>query len=1157
MSGVGHGSVTISAPPSKLDRISRKSEYLNSKRCTRNQTGGLYNASHLYGLEDVQEILRPFISRNSFENERCMHILSCSSGSKLAAPNLSKLLEQVIFELLGRPFNRNAGLDAIVASIASSESQHCHVLTCGSTLISTEIPPLIRSGVSAKISSLDLVSYASSKAAADGTLRKGKLERIAIIGMAGRFPGANNCEELWNLLQKGVDMHRTIPSQRFSVETHVDPSGAKRNTSHTPYGCFIEEPGMFDARFFSMSPREAVQTDPMHRLAIVTAYEALEMSGFVPNRTPSTRLSRVGTFYGQTSDDWREINAAQRIETFFVPGGVRAFAPGRINYHFKFSGPSYSIDTACSSGLAAVQVACSSLINRECDMAVSGGLNILTNPDIFAGLSRGQFLSKTGSCKVFDAQADGYCRADAAGTVVLKRLDDAEDDNDNILGVILGCATNHSADAISITHPHAESQARLYQSVLNSAGVDPLDISYIEMHGTGTQAGDTNEMRSVTDVFAPSSRQRKMPLRVGAVKANVGHSEAAAGITGLLKLLLMLQKATIPRHIGIKTAINPRLPENLASRSVHIPLENTPWEPNSTRLSFLNNFSAAGGNTALLLEEGPPKKKIFGADPRSTHVVAVSAKSVTSLRRNVDRLVSYVEHCPRVSLPSLAYTTTARRLHHNYRLAVAVSRPEEIISQITSAAAEPLAPAPSSGPTVIFAFTGQGSFYRGLGKGLFETSSCFRDFLRKMNALTEKEFSVSFLPAVGVHVSHSDDLSESSVVNQLAQICVQMALVELWRSWNISPKIVIGHSLGEYAALYAAGVLSASDTIYLVIQRARLLEKHCEQGTHGMLAVKGETSSIQAVCHDLPYDISCINSETEVVLSGSMTSIERITQKLTLAGFKCFKLNTPYAFHSSQVDPILDTFKTVVRGIHFQEPRIPILSPLLKKTVTTQDVVDPVYLARHMREPVDFRSALQELGNGKLIDANSIFVEIGPHPVCAGMIRAHFEAPKILYSFHKKEDVWSTLSKSLVSLHCAGSKVNWSEVHRDFQSGHQLLDLPSYAWDERNHWIDYVGDWCLTKGDSEKSSPPSSTKIPAVEVNLPLWQRRSNFRTSSLHYLLEEEIDKMKGRIIMQTDISEPLVRSAITGHMVNGNALCPSVSTECYICNCRLTSIK
>jgi acyl transferase domain-containing protein len=432
--------------------------------------------------------------------------------------------------------------------------------------------------------------------------RTGRSAKIAIVGFSGRFPSARDAELLWELLRDGRDVHRKIPGERFNVDVHFDPVGKRKNTMQTPYGCFVDEPGLFDPRFFNVSPREAAQMDPVQRLTLITAYEALEMAGFVPDRTPATQQYRVGTFYGQASDDWRETNSSQDIDTYFIPCGIRAFTPGRINYHFKLSGPSYSVDTACSSSCAAIQLACTSLSNGECDTAITGGANILTNPDIFTGLSRGHFLSETGQCKTFDNQADGYCRADGVASLILKRLEDAEADNDNIFGVILGSKTNHSAEAASITRPHHAAQAFLCRSVMEEAGVNPYDVEYVEMHGTGTQAGDYHEILSVSEVFAPrTSTPRPSPLYVGTVKANVGHGEAAAGVTSLVKILKMWQHNAIPPHVGIKSGIlNQRFPEDLEARNLHIPLALTPWPRHKTgspRLVFLNNFSAAGGNT--------------------------------------------------------------------------------------------------------------------------------------------------------------------------------------------------------------------------------------------------------------------------------------------------------------------------------------------------------------------------------------------------------------------------------------------------------------------------------------------------------------------------------------------------------------------------------
>ena len=586
---------------------------------------------------------------------------STSAPSWHITANLRQLLDNVIRDILANTLRWDYVLENIASEIREVGNSKCNIVRLGPSTAGQSLVSSLRQNKEFQVSSND--QFTNNPEAPENDRGPSKQPKIAICGLSGRFPDAADNEAFWELLEKGLDLHREVPKDRFDVTTHVDAQGRRTNTSHTPYGCFIKEPGLFDPKFFNLSPREAAQTDPMHRLAIATAYEALEMSGYVENRTPSTRLDRIGTFYGQTCDDWREIQAAQKVDTYFIPGGVRAFAPGRINYFFKFSGPSFSIDTACSSSLAAIQLACTSLWAHDCDTALAGGMNILTNPDIFSGLSRGQFLSKKGPCATFDDEADGYCRADGVGSVVLKRLEDAEADKDPIFGVILGTATNHSAEAVSITHPHAGAQEFLYKSVLNRAGVDPHDISYVEMHGTGTQAGDATEMRSVTNVFAPAHRQRRpdQSVHLGAVKANAGHAEAASGTTSLIKVLMMLQKDTIPPHCGIKGTINRTFPNDLEARNVHIPLGSPkPWKrPNGgKRRVFLNNFSAAGGNTALLLEDGAIQSPVDDKDKRSNHIIAVTARTKNSLKHNVENMIDYLEKNPETNLSSLSYTVS-------------------------------------------------------------------------------------------------------------------------------------------------------------------------------------------------------------------------------------------------------------------------------------------------------------------------------------------------------------------------------------------------------------------------------------------------------------------------------------------------------------------
>ena len=902
--------------------------------------------------------------------------------------------------------------------------------------------------------------------------------------------------------------------------------------SHTPYGCFIENPGLFDPCFFGMSPREAKNTDPMHRLALTTAYEAMEMAGLVVNRTPSTQAHRIGTFYGQTSDDWREINAAQDIDTYFIPGGVRAFGPGRINYYFKFGGPSYSVDTACSSSLAAIQLACTSLRAGECDTVFAGGMNIITNADIFAGLSKGQFLSKTGSCKTFDNDADGYCRGDGVATVILKRLEDAELDNDPILGVICATTTNHSAQAVSITHPHAETQTKLFQNVLYKAAVDIHDVSYVEMHGTGTQAGDGIEMDAVSNVFAPRDallrRPANKPLFVGSVKSNIGHGEAVSGVSALTKLLLMFQKNMIPPHCGIKGIVNQGFATDLSDRNLYIALEPKPF-PQLTaakkhRYVFLNNFSAAGGNTALLLRDSPRVKPLV-KDPRSTFIVAVSAKSTRSFKQNILNLISWLREHPAADLSSLGYTSTARRKHYRYRVAIDTSDRDQLLTRLTLTVELTHSPISNIIPKVAFVFTGQGSQHAGMGNILYDSSKQFR---REIDSLNEIAVGQGFPSFRGIISGTAGSIADDNTVSvQLAITCLEVALAHLWQSWGVQASVVVGHSLGEYAALHIAGVISVVDMIFLVGNRAQLLLTGCSSYTHGMLAVRGPWESVQHLLGELPVEVACINSPEDIVLSGTNDNITATEKTLTSQGLKCRRLDVPFAFHSAQVDPILESFQKLAESVVFQKPAIPLLSPLLGGVVDQPSIIGPSYLKRHCRNTVDFSGCLQTASASYLIDEEVHWLEIGPHPICLNMINATIGSPTAnSASIRRGENVWKTLANSLATLYRTGIPIDWSEYYHDYDAAHQVLSIPSYAFDEKVYWLQYKNNWTLSKGESE-SLPPNAVDLEPL--------------TTGLQRIVSKEVKGDSVTVIGESDFSDPLLRSVVTGHLVNGAALCPS----------------
>ena len=1098
--------------------------------------GGPIHAEHIFDEGDVAKIVKQTRSGHTSKAQ----VISPGSGTPFSSSSSWKLFTQVITYLLTEEVCWEKAVGYAVEWVkrqGGTSHSMCAFRTAQQVqdvvnALKTEIEHI-------DVSMTDLLEWIFASPDPQARPSGPSQAKIAIIGMACRFPGgADDTDKYWDLLEKGRDVHQKVPADRFDIHTHFDPTGQMANATHTPFGCFVENPGFFDAAFFNMSPREAEQTDPMQRLALVTAYEALEKAGFIAHK--SVDMTRVGTFYGQSSDDYREVNSGQDIGTYWISGGCRAFGPGRINYFFGFGGPSFSCDTACSSSLATIQMACTSLWSGDTDMVLAGGMNILTNSDGFAGLSKGFFLSSTGNCKTWDSQADGYCRADGVGTVVMKRLEDALADNDKILGVVTAAATNHSADAISITHPHSGNQSQLFRQIVARAGIDPLDVGYVELHGTGTQAGDSNELASVSDVFAPlhQGRTAKQPLFIGAAKANVGHGEAAAGVMSLIKTLCVLQKEMIPPHVGIKNVLTPHFPGHADKRNIQVPYSKTPWprSQNGKRISIVNNFGAAGGNTTFVIEEGP-QCLAQESDPRSTHVVAVSAKSVVSLQRNIERLLSYLQDNPKVPLHDLAYSLTARKAHYNHRVAFAVSHAKEIqkLCGPYLASEPPIRPVRSRPPPIAFAFTGQGSFYSSMGSQFFRDSLPFRTHILRLDKLVRGQGFHSILPAFdgSAPVEHKFSL----VSTHLAIVCLEMAFSSLWEELCVKPNIVIGHSIGEVAALYAAGVLCASDAIFLVGQRATLLDRLTEADTHGMMAARATPEDFRNIAQEPGCDIACINGPEDIVLAGPTEALFSASKRLQAKGCKTFMLDLSHGYHSQQMDSILEEYERVTKGVVFHKPKIPVISPLLSTVIDDSGTFNASYMRRATRESVNFMGALQTAQKMKAINEKTVWLELGPHNLCCGFIRNSIgNVSLVLPSLRKKEDNWATFSQTLCDLHCTGIEIDWKEYHRPFESALRLLDLPTYVWNNKNYWIPYLGHWALTKGNQNAIRPDSSDHLPS---NL-----SPELRTSSIHSLVEETYDKQIARLVVETNILDSNVVEAVNGHAMNSYGVVSCVSS-------------
>lgn len=1231
LSAVGHGNVTVSGPPEHLAGFFRSGHGHNLSKAPV-LIRGLFHAPHLYTLDEAKELLR----REGFGSSRLFHtrpvrlsVLSNADGRVIpeyfeaattttattpttaASWTAADLLEVAIGEMLTQPMRWNQMTERAMKMLASS---HDETIVLGFGAGSS----VQAFGKAPGFHVLDTTTTGGGEAGRRGTpppspeQQSPTRSKIAIVGFSGRYPESESNEEFWQLLMAGRDVHREIPRDRFDPWLYYDETGKRKNTSGVRHGCFLKNPGLFDAKFFGLSPREAEQADPAQRLALMTAYEAMEMAGLVPDATPSTQRDRIGVFYGTASDDYRECNSGQDIDTYFVPGGSRAFLPARINYQWRFSGPSLDVDTACSSSLAALHMACNCLWRGDCDTALAGGTNVLTNPDNWAGLDRAHFLSRTGNCATFDDGADGYCRSESVSTVVLKRLDDALRDGDPVFGTILGAYTNHSAEAVSMTRPHSGAQRAIFGRVLAGAGVHRDDVSYVEMHGTGTQAGDACEMDAVLNVFAPTDaassstsssslspsslgRCRRSPLYLGSAKANIGHAESASGVASLIKVLLMMQHDLIPPHVGIKTRINRNFPLDLAQRNVHIasnqgavswPRPSVADKPHGRR-AFVNNFGAAGGNSSVLLEDAPaptpllPETAQETADPRPVHLVAVSARTKTALHGNIRALRAFldtaVDKHNGISLSSLSYTTTARRMHHSFRAMVAGSSVQEIRDALcameSDVTIDTRTNCTTATPPMSFCFTGQGCSYPGMGRELLKMPPV-RAIMTRLDGLVQLHGFPSVLSVLldddaGNNNIAWEDLAPVQV--QLAQTCLQMALSKYLLTLGLVPELVVGHSLGEYAAMNAAGMLSDAETIYLVGTRAMLLQEYCTAGTHTMLAVKASlqqvtaalaamstSSSADAHHNHLSVEVACVNGPQDTVVAGPTTEIDRVAQAFGKQSVKTTRLPVPFAFHSAQVEPMLAPFRQSCRAIVFREPKVPILSPLLGRVIRSladlggdgaaDDRNVATYFTRHCREPVGFSTVLQEEVGGLEANTNNkskmVWIEVGPHPICATMLRNTLQGStgsggvRALPTLRRNESDWKGVTSALATLYESGFSVNWAEYHRGFggAGGRRVLPLPAYQWDLKKYWIPYRHDWCLTKGDAPVPVTPTPTPIQESSSA----PEEAPF-TASVQRIVDESHAEDVSTITARSNVKYPKLMAVLLGHRINGMPMCPS----------------
>ena len=1124
------GSLVVFGPPSTLNTLAKTSDLAQSITSTPTPFKCLMYGSHL-PLVDTVKVLCVSPVCEAYTTQRSLYSVHSPAGS-LSARTFGELLRLTISEIAHKSMQVEETFRTVATALQKTGGSEVILTTVGSTWDASAFQNILHQ----HDQSVRIGKFSPCPKPFGDDLSSIPSDAIAVVGMSGRFPESDTLDELWRLLETGTTTHQEIPSSRFNMDDFYDPSRKKHNALVSRHGCFIKKPGKFDHRLFNISPREALQMDPVQRMLLMTTYEALEMAGYADDSEQAP--PRIATYFGQTVDDWKTIQEQQGIDTHFLPAINRGFGPGRLCHYFKWAGGFYSIDTGCSSSATGICIARDALAKGDCDAAVVGGGTLLTAPEWFSGLGQGGFLSPTGACKTYSDRADGYCRGEGVAVVVLKRLANAVRAKDNVLAVIAGAARNTNAGEGSITHPGAKAQETLYRRVLRQAAVRPHEVAVIEMHGTGTQAGDRVETTAVQNVFAsPAEPKRPQPLIVGALKANIGHSEAAAGVVSLIKAILMLHRNTIPPQPNQPFKLNPYLIPILGP-GTDVQLANgQAWPKNGTkpRYVFVNNFDAAGGNVSVLIQEAPSYTRLSPSsqsDTRSHHVVVTSGRTEAAQAQNKNRLREYLLQHPETQLASLAYTTTARRIHHNLRDTYVANSIAELLHQMGQPS-KPLIPASS----VVFAFTGQGSQYTGMGGTLYRTSPTFRRMLDSYQRLCDAQgLDCYFLDTIrGLEDAVSTDATNAARDMQVAIVALEIALARYWQSLGLRPSLLIGHSLGEYAALCVAGVFSVGEALALTYERANLIFTRCSPSEAGMLAVGLPASTVRWRIRDLPAttstcEVCCINGPFSTVVGGPVAALDALENYFKLdKDVVTTRLRVQHAFHTRQMDSLLDDLEANASHISFQPPTLPVASTLLGKIVQPGEsgVFNASYIRRHTREPVAFCDAVLACEAEGLIQDQSFVVDVGPHPTCINLVGFSLQTtnPNRHPSLRRGHNDWESISQCLAAAHRAQLPVAWADFHKDHLDQVQLISgLPTYAFDCQNFWVSH-------------KSPMDSQTITDARLSTP----PSRLSSTSLHSVEQLRKEGFKLLATFNAELSDRRLAEAIEGHVVDGVAICPA----------------
>ncbi|MEG4941332.1 type I polyketide synthase [Microcoleus sp. F4-D5] len=874
---------------------------------------------------------------------------------------------------------------------------------------------------------------------------------IAVIGMSCRLPGAKNIEEYWQNLLSGVESISRFSDDELLAEG-VKPE-LFSNPDYVRAGGVLSEIDMFDASFFGFSPSEAKLMDPQQRMFLECAWEAIEKAGY----NPEIYDGLIGVYAGVGINTYLLNNIYQNPDILklvnlhqLVTANDKDYLPTRVSYKLNLKGPSINVQTACSTSLVAVHLACQSLLNGECDMALVGGVSARVPHKVGHLYEEGMILSPDGHCRAFDAEARGTVGGNGVGIVVLKRLSDAIADGDCVHATIKGSAINNDGSLkIGYTAPSIDGQAAVIAEAQAVAGVEPETITYIEAHGTGTNLGDPIEIAALSQAFREKT-DRKNFCAIGSVKTNIGHTDAASGVASLIKTVLALKNKTIPPSLHFEKP-NPKI--DFANSPFYVNNRLSKWETNGfPRRAGVSSFGIGGTNAHIILEEALPTEA--SGESRPWQILVISAKTSDALEQRTKDIAAYFQQEPELNIADAAYTLSMGRQAFNHRrmlvcqqldeAAIALNKLEP--TQVFTSNIEP------KERPVVYMFSGQGSQYVNMGRELYDSESIFREQVDRCAELLLPELGIDLrlvlYPSAEKTEVAARELKQTKIA-QPALFVIEYALAQQWQAWGVQPEAAIGHSIGEYVAACIAGVFSLEDALSLVAARGEMMQ---QMPIGAMLSIFLPKEKVQTLL-GTELSLATINSQSSCVVSGPVAAVEALEKQLASQDIQCRRLQTSHAFHSWMMDPMLDGFARRVKQVNLQPPKIPYISNLTGKWITVTQATDPNYWVRHLRETVLFEEGLQNL----LPDPDRVLLEVGPGRTLSTLAKRHPDkstAQLVLTSLRHPQEEQADLAfllDTLGKLWLAGVKVDWSEFYS--RERRHRLPLPTYPFERQRYWI--------------------------------------------------------------------------------------------------------